>query len=75
MSTTPEPDREPAAVDAALGRVAAVAGAELAGDPRGGGVGQEVEHANAAVSTEPATARPASGRVPRWPTMAVSASR
>ncbi len=29
----------------------------------------------AAVNTDPATARPASGRVPRWPTMAVSASR
>ena len=39
----PEHDREPAPVDAALGRVPAVAGAELAGDAGGRAVREEVE--------------------------------
>ncbi len=37
--------REPAAVDSALGRVLAAARPELAGHPRGRAVGEEVEHA------------------------------
>ena len=40
-----ESDREPAPVDAALGRVLPVAGAELAGDARGRRVREEVEDA------------------------------
>ena len=69
-------DGEPDAVDALGERPPAVAGAELAGDGGGGAVGQEdAQPDRRSAARAPAMPRPASCGVPRWPTMAASASR
>ncbi len=68
-------EREPDTGDAVLGRGAFVARADPPGDRGGRAVGQEVEDPERRRSAPcPAIASPPSGRVPRRPTIAVSAS-
>ena len=75
VMTDPQADGEPDPVDALGEGRPPVTGAEQAGDAGGGPVREEDAQADQRLEHDAAMPRPARAAVPRWPTMAASASR